>query len=218
VTRSALHGSLRDLALADVLQLLDLGGRSGVLRLHHLADDLHGAVLFVGGRVRGAAVARGLDDAEDAAARCGARDTQEAVLALLGWRHGDFSFVLRETPDVPAQAPMLGVDSLLMEAARRADEWAQVADLVPNPEVALALAAGEDDGEPLELSPMAWALLGVVDGQRTVRQLAAALAVEPVAVARETRTLVRAGLVAVLGPAGDDGDTPAVAATGSRSS
>ena len=218
MTRAALQGSLRELALADVLQLLDLGGRTGILRLHHLPDDLHGAILFADGKVRGAAVARAVADAEQRAASSTGGAVQEAVLLTLGWRHGEFSFVVLDRAPVAATAPALGVDALLMEAARRADEWAQVADVIATPDVVLALADGEEGGDMLELGPAAWALLAEIDGERTVRRIAAASGTEPVAVARNARTLVRAGLVVVLGPPRDEGAPPVVAAAGGRSS
>ena len=93
-----------------------------------------------------------------------------------------------------------------MEAARRADEWARLADLVPHAGAVPVLSAG-DDASPVQLDARRWALLAEIDGSRDVVALAAALGRDPLALAEELADLARLGLVACRGdatsPAGD---------------
>ncbi len=203
-----LEGSLRELALADVLQLLELGRRSGTLRVRDEARGLAGEVVLADGAIGGARLGA-REAAHDA-------DVQAMVCALLDVRLGRFAFVPAPEEGAPAHGAAahgpparrrLRVEGVLVEAARRADEWARLADLVPHAEAVPVLVAG-DDGAPLALDARAWALLAEVDGARDVVALAAALGRDPLALAGELAELARLGLVscaagAVTPPAPD---------------
>lgn len=185
-----LEGSLGELALADVLQLLELGRRTGVLRVWDGARGSVGAVHVRNGDVCRvlASGARPLHAAEDASAMI------DAIGALLGVRGGRFAF----TPEavVPCARPVR-VERLLVEAMRRADEWARLGDVVPG---AYAVAVLADGGGRESVAPTArqWALLAELDGARDVAALAVALARAPLDVAGDLAILVRAGLAALV--------------------
>ena len=192
-----LEGSLRELALADVLQLLELGRRTGVLRVDDEARGLAGDVALADGAVTGARLG----------ARAAAReaDVQAIVCALLEARVGRFAFVpaLESADDAPARPSVrrVRVEAILVEAARRADEWARLADLVPH---AAAIPMLTDDGaaDPLTLDARQWALLAEVDGARNVVALAAALGRDPLELAAALAELTRLGLVACAAASG----------------
>jgi hypothetical protein len=98
------------------------------------------------------------------------------------------------------------VEALLVEAARRADEWGRLAAWVPGASAVPALIVGEapadtSSGAP---TPRQWALLAEVDGARDVAGLAAALGRDALAVAADCAALVRAGLLRC----DDDPDAP----------
>lgn len=185
-----LEGSLHEFALADVLQLLELGRRTGVLRIDDEARGLAGDVALADGAVTGARLG----------ARAAAReaDVQAIVCALLEARVGRFAFVPAREPDgdAPARPSVrrVRVEAILVEAARRADEWARLADLVPH---AAAVPTLVDLGasDPLSLGARQWALLAEVDGARDVVGLAAALGRDPLELAGALGELARLGLV-----------------------
>ena len=219
---ASLPGSLGELALPDVLQLLDLGRKTGVLVVRRTDPATDGAIVLVDGRVMGAAV-REPGSAEPHAAlvaralRQAAAVTEAEVYEVLGWREGRFSFAPLDGA-LPASGPGRGVsvDALLMESARRDDEWARLAPRVPHLGLVPALADVGDAGLPLDLAPEAWALLAAVDGERDLRAVAAALATDPLAVARTADVLAAAGVLALVDP---DGEAPErVPADGARSS
>jgi hypothetical protein len=210
---ASLQGSLGELALPDVLQLLDLGRKTGVLVVRRTDPATDGAIVLVEGRVMGAAV-REPGSAEPHAAlvaralRHAAPVTEAAVYEVLGWREGRFSFApLDAVVDaaLPAAGPGGGVsvDALLMEAARRDDEWARLASRVPHLGLVPTLADVGDAGLPLDLAPEAWALLAAVDGERDLRAVAAALATDPLAVARTADVLAAAGVLSLVDPCSD---------------
>ena len=191
-----LSGSLRELALADVLQLLELGRKSGVLRVHATAargGTLHLRDGFVAD-ARLAGTPDGTTPSDD--------ELRDAACALLDVRAGTFTFA----PDEPGQgsaalAPRMRVEALLVDAARRADEWARLAAWVSGPDAVPALAASgagaPDDAAAEAFTPSArqWALLSEVDGVRGIATLAAALGRDALAVAADCSALVRAGLL-----------------------
>lgn len=212
--RTALEGSLRDLALPDLLQLLELGRKSGTLRL--LGGGGRGWITLRDGRVRDA----GLHDTgapPGAASR--AAQVEACALELLTWAEGTFTFEpdADGAPDATPGDVRIGVDALLMESARRADEWARLADRVAGPHVVLALADAGAGSDAVAPTPQQWALLARADGARDVRALAGLLRRDPLLVAADAHALVRAGLLVVRSPADTDAD-PGVASAGAQSS
>ena len=217
MSAAVLEGSLRELALADVLQLLELSRRTGTLRVIDEARGLVGEVDLADGAIGGARLGPhgALRDAVRDA------DVQAVVCALLDARIGRFGFVpaMEAASDAPPAATTgpsrrLRIEGVLVEAARRADEWARLADLVPHAGAVPVLSAG-DDASPVQLDARRWALLAEIDGNKDVVALAAALGRDPLALAEELADLARLGLVACRGdatsPAGDS-TTAAVSA------
>ncbi|GLC26468.1 DUF4388 domain-containing protein [Roseisolibacter agri] len=186
-----LEGSLRELALADVLQLLELGRRTGTLRVVDEPRGLVGEVDLADGAIGGARLGpRGAlrDAVRDA-------DVQAVVCALLDARIGRFGFLPTAEPAPSMTARRLRIEGVLVEAARRADEWARLADDVPHAGAVPVLSAGED-ASPVSLDARRWALLAEIDGSRDVVGLAASLGRDPLDLAAELAELVRLGVVA----------------------
>lgn len=59
------------------------------------------------------------------------RHTESAVYKAMAWRDGDFFFE-KTTPPVFAAQVQIRVDDLLLEGARRADEWTLIEQKIPN--------------------------------------------------------------------------------------
>ena len=98
---------------------------------------------------------------------------EETIYDLLGWEEGYFRF--EETGERPEGPVRVRVDSLLMEGARRVDEWARLESRVPSPDAVPVLAAGEADRQPIDLRPEEWEVLAEVDGERDLRMIASDL-------------------------------------------
>jgi tetratricopeptide (TPR) repeat protein len=144
-----------------------------------------------------------------------ARQLVEAIVfEVMSWREGNFSFEEGEEGSAPAEAPLrLPIDSLLMEGARRVDEWSRIADAVPHLGVVPSLAPIRDESPTmLDLRPAEWEVLGAVDGERDLRAIAAALGVSEFDVARTAYGLVVTGVLIVHEP-----QSPAARARGAAS-
>jgi len=127
---------------------------------------------------------------------------EAVVFELMSWREGHFSFEESAEGDAPAEASVrLSIESLLMEGARRIDEWSRIADTVPHVGVVAVLAPVKDDHPPLlDLRPAEWEVLAAVDGASDVRAIATALGASEFDVARTIYGLAVTGVIEVRMP------------------
>jgi hypothetical protein len=127
---------------------------------------------------------------------------ESVVFELFSWKEGTFSFTDGEAIDLDLDAEIrVSTESLLMEGARRIDEWSRMADKVPNALVVPCLAPLENGAEPaIDLRPGEWEVLTLVDGERSVREIASSLAVSEFDVAKTVYGMLSTGLVAVPVP------------------
>jgi len=122
---------------------------------------------------------------------------EEVVFELMSWREGFFSFEEQEVSDAPAEANIrISTESLLMEAARRIDEWSRIEGKVAHLGVVPLLASVADDHPGLlDLRPREWEVLAEIDGTRDLRAIATMLAQSEFDVARVTYGLLSTGIV-----------------------
>jgi tetratricopeptide (TPR) repeat protein len=244
----AIEGPLRELALTDVFQLLDLSRKTGVLTIRNEARQRPAIVRFDRGAVTSAALGEDherighlllragkvteaqIEQARGEQARTparplgeilvemgavGAQDVrrqlrfqiEEAVFTLIQWKDGYFRF--EESPAV--QNGTVGVrvptESLLMEAARRVDEWSTLENKIAGMGVIPALVPDSPDGPTLDLHPSEWEVLSEIDGTRTLKEIAVSLGRAEFEVAKIVYGLVTTGIVEIV-------DEPAEAAPG----
>src|SRR6476620_12034862 len=122
---------------------------------------------------------------------------ESVVFELLSWQEGFFSFEERAVAEVPIDAKIrISTESLLMEGARRIDEWSRIADKVPSMSAIPDLAPVEDDrASVLDLLPHEWEVLMMIDGTRDLRGIAAALGRSEFEIAKIAYGLVSTGVV-----------------------
>jgi hypothetical protein len=122
---------------------------------------------------------------------------ESVVFELMSWREGFFSFEERPVGDVSIDAKIrISTESLLMEGARRIDEWSRIADKVPSLSVIPTLAPVEDDrASVLDLLPHEWEVLMAIDGTRDLRGIAGSLGRSEFEIAKIAYGLVSTGVV-----------------------
>ncbi len=201
-----IEGPLRELGLPDVFQLLDLSRKTGLLRVRSQLRDDEGIVYFDTGRVVQASLrskpatpvdASVLSEREVERRLRGQIET--TVYDLMAWREGFFSFEERALSDVPPELRVkIATESLLMESARRIDEWSRIADKVPHLLVVPVLAEAAPDHETqLDLLPHEWEVLSMIDGERDLRAIASALKQGEFDAAKIVYGLVTTGVVEI---------------------
>ncbi|MFN9309135.1 DUF4388 domain-containing protein [Gemmatimonas sp.] len=206
----AIHGNLSEASLADVLQLLSLGQKTGCLSIAR--DGSFGTVHFADGRVVDASIANRRDRLGDRLVRLGAvapdelarlaaqrqvqddRDLAKALLAtelvdhdllgqlfrtqveevvyhLFGWTQGTFTF--EPDDDTSPEAPLVSIsaDALLLEGARRIDEWSLIEKKIPSFDLIFEVDRSRVSAHEASLSPAQERLAALLDGTHDVHAL-----------------------------------------------
>ncbi len=236
----AIEGPLRELALTDVFQLLDLSRKTGVLSIapeggRHRpalvrfdrgavtgaelgqAHERLGHLLLRAGKVTESQIAaarlvqqqgngRALGSilveqglvTEDDVRRQLRFQIQEIVFELIQWKDGYFRF--EEGPPATGGGVTVRVstESLLMEAARRVDEWSTLETKIPHMGVIPVFVADSPDGATLDLHPSEWEVLAEIDGTRPLKAIATTLGRSDFDVAKIVYGLVATGVVDIL--------------------
>src|SRR6266852_6427689 len=127
---------------------------------------------------------------------------EEVVFEVMSWREGYFSFSEGTSTELPTDAVVrIPTEALLMEGARRIDEWSRIERRIPHLGVIAALAPPPSDGGgELDLLPPEWEVLAAVDGQRDVRAIARELGRSEFDVAKTLFGLESAGVVVLADP------------------
>lgn len=153
----AIRGSLTEASLPDVLQLLAMGKKTGCLGLTYANN--FGYIYFADGAISHASIVnRGLS-------------TEEAVYLLFTWAQGTFNFEPGATPDDGVQLHAIDPQSLLLEGARRVDEWALIAKKIPTFDIVYAMDRHRMMAIERELTVEEEKLVPLIDGQRDVSAL-----------------------------------------------
>ncbi len=234
----ALEGPLKEFHIQDVFQLLDLGRKTGVLRVTSELRQITASVSFERGGVVAASLgknhqrfgarlvrmgkvsAKDLDRAlalqekgdsrrlGDILVSLGAisrreldrqlkAQIEETLLELLGWTEGQFRFEESAPSEALVETPVrIQTEGLLMESARRLDEWSRIEAKVPHLRVVPRLPPPDTPTNgKLDLAPLEWEVLAAVDGQRDLHALADTLGRSEFDVARTIYALAAANVV-----------------------
>jgi hypothetical protein len=148
------QGSLAELPLPDVVQLVSSSGKTGCF---HLTDgDVKGQIYIHEGKIVHAQV-------EDLSG-------EEAVYQLAIWSRGEFFF---ETgASVAANTITKTNTNLLMEAARRLDEWRVLQKKVPSMDLVPEFVIPEGREGQINLNTSEWLILSKIDGRRSIKAIA----------------------------------------------
>ena len=153
----AFQGSLKELPLPDIIQLVSVSGKTGKFTLSREQD--RGYIYLKNGQMVHATVADLIGE--------------EAIYSLAIWNQGEFQFSPGEEPD--RQTITKSNTNLLMEAARRLDEWRVLSKKIPSVDFVPELMMRENRHEQITLNPQAWMLITRINGQRSIAEIGKAL-------------------------------------------
>lgn len=173
----AFQGSLAELHLPDIIQLISVSGKTGVF---HLTDGaLKGQIYLNDGKI----VHASLEDASG----------EEAVYALAIWSRGDFKF----EPGISTELRTISKSNtnLLMEAARRLDEWRVLSKKIPSTELTPEFVVLDNREGQINLNTSEWLILSKIDGARTIKQIAHASGLSVFDAAKILYGLIATGLI-----------------------
>ena len=173
------QGSLNELPLADIVQLVAVSGKTGMFSMTHAAEK--GYVYIQNGQITHAKV--------------GEIEGEDAIYALALWSQGTFQF----SPGVESEFRTISRSNtnLLLEAARRSDEWKILSKKIPATDSVPVLVAGEGANGQVTLTPMEWKVVTKTDGLRSIDEIARALKTSAFDIAKTLYGLVTAELVEI---------------------
>ena len=187
----AFQGSLAELHLPDIIQLISVSGKTGVF---HLVDGQHrGQIYLHEGRI----VHAQLEEISG----------EEAVYALAIWNQGDFKF----EPGTPSEVKTISKSNtnLLMEAARRLDEWRVLQKKIPSVDMIPEFVVLETREGQINLNTSEWLILSKIDGNRSVKSIAQTSGLSVFDAAKILYGLIATGLIRLKGPAAAPPPRPA---------
>lgn len=173
----AFQGSLKELPLPDIIQLVSVSGKTGKFTLSRDGED--GFIYLKNGQMIHAQV--------------GELTGEEAIYALAIWNHGEFRFAPGE--EASEHTITRSNTNLLMEAARRLDEWRILSRKIPSVDMVPHLHVRENRHEQVTLNPQEWILVTRIDGIRTISDIARMLDASPFDVAKVLYGLISSELV-----------------------
>jgi len=175
----AFQGSLKELPLPDIIQLVSVSGKTGKFTLTRDAD--RGYIFLKNGQMVHASV--------------GDLTGEEAIYSLAIWNHGDFQFEPGQEPD--RQTITKSNTNLLMEAARRLDEWRVLSKKIPSVEYVPELLTRENRHEQITLNPQEWMIITRIDGRRSIIDIGKTLNMSSFEVAKILYGMITSELVAL---------------------
>jgi len=125
--------------------------------------------------------------------------SKEIVYDLFQWFDGEFQFMDGEMPPGAAMdlTISLGAFNLIMEGARRIDEWGRIRKVIPSLDTVLALEE-EPDPEKFQLSREDLVILSLIDGNTSVRAICQRTGNNEFDICRTLYGFKSAGIIRVL--------------------
>lgn len=173
----AFQGSLKELPLPDIIQLVSVSGKTGKFTLTRDTD--RGFIYLKNGQMVHAVV--------------GDLIGEEAIYSLAIWNQGEFQFSPSEEPD--RQTITKSNTNLLMEAARRLDEWRVLSKKIPSVDHVPELLARDNRHEQVTLNPHEWMLITKIDGNRSIVEIGRTLNISSFDVAKILYGMITGELV-----------------------
>lgn len=176
------QGSLNELPLSDIVQLVAVSGKTGMFSMTRASEK--GYVYLQNGHITHA--------------KLGEVEGEDAIYALALWNQGTFQF----SPGVESEARTISRSNtnLLLEAARRSDEWKILSRKIPGTDSVPVLVSREGANGPVTLTPLEWRVVTKADGQRSIEEIARALKTSVFDIAKTLYGLVTAELVEIGKP------------------
>lgn len=134
---------------------------------------------------------------------------REAVYFLFTWHHGTFNFEADVTPEGQDHVVSINPESLLLEGARRVDEWSLVEKKIPSFDLVFEMDRNKILKSDAELTDEQTSVLEQIDGVRDVQGIIDASGLVEFEVGKALLGLLNAGFIHRIGKSAPP---PAVAA------
>ncbi|MCL4866802.1 MAG: DUF4388 domain-containing protein, partial [Gemmatimonadales bacterium] len=124
---------------------------------------------------------------------------EEALYALFTWSTGTFTFEAGITPDADERVGRFSPEAILLEGARRVDEWSLIERKIPSFDIILAPEPAQDKSVDLAFTETQRRILPLLDGRRDLRQVIDETALADFTACQAVYGLLTAGLIRQVG-------------------
>jgi hypothetical protein len=197
-----LTGTLDDFSLPEIFRLISSAERTG--RVDVARSGGNGSVYFKDGAVCYAesSLSQELPDTDAGDLKAALkRQIEAAVFDLLRWKEGDFRW--DSGAEFEAKADLsLHIDDVVAEASRKLEELEVISTKIPSEAAVLVMAPTPPEGAAeINITPEEWRVLVLVNGLRSVTEIATLAGMDTFSVLRVLFELCEHELIAL---AGDD--------------
>ncbi len=231
-----ISGNLKTMVLADLLQWLSQGQKTGTLVFEQ--DDLEKKIFFDQGSIVSSAstspseylgrflighglitrenvdqaleqqqethqlfgqilVGMGLLDEEQLNKHLQLK-TEETIYEIFSWDEGEFRFLDQELPeDDSVRSMQLDAQWIILEGSRRVDEWSRIREVIPS---SMAVPVIIKDLGELEAEEIDRRILGLIDDDRTVEEIAEGAALSAFRVSQTLSDVASQGYLKMVRP------------------
>lgn len=127
------------------------------------------------------------------------RQIEEAIYYLFTWKRGNFYFEVGKTPENAEILISVNPETLLLEGARRVDEWSVIEKKVPSLDLIFGLERERLDEAAVDLTPEQESVVELIDGERTVEEIAECSGLGEFATGKALYGLIQAGFAYRVG-------------------
>jgi DNA-binding PadR family transcriptional regulator len=159
-----LQDNLQDFHLPDLIKLIESGRHSGTLVI--TAGPIHRSITFDQGQPHCAASNVNGKPVEDA------EQVMRDIYQLFRWQEGEFTFDQRGCPQIGCHLLSISTDNLILESARRLDNWNIIQRIVPSSESVFEPCQVPVDTSDLLLTEDENRILSLINGVRDVVTIA----------------------------------------------
>jgi tetratricopeptide (TPR) repeat protein len=124
---------------------------------------------------------------------------EEAVYHLFTWKQGTFNFEADAAPDYQDFLVSINPESLLLEGARRVDEWGLIEKKIPSFDIVFEVDRAKIRETDVELTVEQRAVLELVDGARDVQEIVEGSGLVEFEVGKALYGLLNAGFIHRIG-------------------
>jgi tetratricopeptide (TPR) repeat protein len=100
-----------------------------------------------------------------------AERVRDTVFEIFKWEAGEYRFGEEKLDEKAEVLVPLNTENLILEGARRIDEWSNVRSKVPSKHSVFRFGTENQEDHQLNLKPREWEILSLIDGKRTVKEV-----------------------------------------------
>ncbi|MEN3046299.1 MAG: DUF4388 domain-containing protein [Candidatus Hydrothermales bacterium] len=176
-----LEGTLEDFELTDILQIIQMGKKNGLLLIEHPSGEK--AKIYI-------------ENSRVVHAECGGEYDELAMAKIFEWNKGKFKFEVGQI--APKKTIDMPIPTLIMEAARKIDEWNRIKKVIPSLETIFELEPNPTtDLEIISLNADEWRVLSQIDGKKNIKEIANILRMGEIETAKILFGLIGLGLIRI---------------------